>query len=118
MATYTEAETDDIETFEVEQELAECDEAIAQKEIDFAYDVEISINGDREIVEPLLAENFTKAKFYHHEWDGNSFSAWLLMIDESGLRIRVNYGAGGYYLSTSVDVLKSFINENKKTTRR
>jgi len=96
MAAYTETKND-TETFEVEQE------------IDFAYDVEISINDDREIVEPLLAESFPRAKFHHHDWDGNSFSAWLLMINESGLRIRVNYGVGGLYIYTAVEYFKSFI---------
>jgi len=105
---------DDTETFEAEQELAECDDVIAQQEIDFSYDVDFSIDGYREDAEHILSKNFPEAKFYHHDWNGNNFSAWLLMIDKSGLRIRINYGCGGYCLSMAVDALETFISENKK----
>ena len=81
------------------------------KNIDFSYQVEFDINADRKEVESLLSESFPGARFYHHNWNGNNFSAWILMINENRLKIRVNYGSGGYYLDCAVDNLTSLIND-------
>ena len=76
--------------------------------IDFSYQVEFSINGDRDNVESFLHDNFT-GDFYHHDWNGHNFSAWILLIDENGLRVRINYGTGGYYLDCAAIALKELI---------
>ena len=76
--------------------------------IDFSYQVELSIDGNRDDVESFLHDNFT-GDFYHHDWNGHNFSAWILMIDENGLRVRINYGTGGYYLDCAAIALKELI---------
>lgn len=86
------------------------------EEIDFSYDVEFNIspiNGS-EAVETLLKNSFPSAKFIRHEWDGVNFSEWLLMIDESGLKIRINIGSG-WYEDVAIDKLKSLIAEQAET---